>query len=75
LAELLPRPWGDSATTSGHIYVLLCGKGKPACKDKQIKKEDGVGAIARDHEGKMLASMCSSKPNIFYPTIAGAFAV
>lgn len=33
----------------------------------------GVSVIARDHEGKVLATLCSSKPYITNPTVADAF--
>lgn len=37
-------------------------------------KKIGIHTIVRDHNGNVLASMCSSKPYITYLTIAEAFA-
>lgn len=44
-----------------------------AAIDKSTQKI-GVGAIARNHKGNVLASLCSSKPYISDMTVAEAYA-
>jgi hypothetical protein len=38
----------------------------------KTRKKMGVSVIARDHEGKVLATLCSSKPYITNPIVADA---
>lgn len=56
----LPRRWESPPT--GKIKI-----NQNADVDKN--KKMGVGIIARDHERKVMASMCTTKPYIFDPEV------
>jgi hypothetical protein len=70
------------STTGGIINRVIMGKAakeedqsQVGCccrkKEKRKKRMMGVGIVARDQEGKVMAWMCTIKPHIFYPVCDG----